>query len=121
MERFFQILAVILAGVAAYFLWQGSADRAFVTAVFGAVSFFLSVRVQVKGRLNERAAAREEEEEKRREGEEETGRRGEEETEEEFEEENPDSAGIPQLNEIPAKEQIRSEQSVRATDDEPKI
>src|SRR5215204_2174868 len=116
MERFFQILAVILAGVAAYFLWLGNADRAFVTAVFGAVSYFLSVRVQVNGRLNQREAARKEVE-RSREGEKEID----EEFEDEFEDDASDSAGIPQLNEIPAKEQIRSEQSLRATDDEPKI
>ena len=108
MERFFQILAVILAGFAAYFLWQGSADRAFVTAIFGAVSFFLSVRFQVKGRLNQREAEREEEE-WRREGEEEI---------EEEPEENSDSE-TPELNEMPAQEQIGNGQ--RTTDNEPKI
>ena len=108
MERFFQILAVILAGVAAYFLWQGSADRAFVTAVFGAVSFFLSVRFQVKGRLDQREAEREEREK---------GREGEEEIEEESEEISDFES--PQLNEIPAKEQIGDGQ--RTTDNEPKI
>jgi len=50
MERIFQILAVILAGVAAFFLWKGNGDGAFVSAVLGAVSFFLSVRFQVKER-----------------------------------------------------------------------
>jgi hypothetical protein len=66
MERFFQILAVILAGIAAYFLWKGNADNAFVSAVFGAVSFFLSVRFQVKGRLRQSEL---EDEETRRKGE----------------------------------------------------
>ena len=51
MERIFQITAVILIGVAAYFLWQGNGDGAFVAAVLGAVAFFLSVRFQVKERL----------------------------------------------------------------------
>ena len=51
MERIFQIIAVILAGIAAYFLWQGNADGAFVSGVLGAVSFFLSVRFQVKDRM----------------------------------------------------------------------
>jgi len=51
MERIFQITAVILIGVAAYFLWQGKGDGAFVAAVLGAVAFFLSVRFQVKERL----------------------------------------------------------------------
>ena len=63
MERFFQIAAVILAGVAAYFLWNSNGDGAFVAAVFGAVAFFLSVRFQVKGRLEQREAERLREEE----------------------------------------------------------
>ncbi len=50
MERLFQLLAVILAGVAAYFLWAGNYDGAFVSAVLGSVAFFLSVRFQVKER-----------------------------------------------------------------------
>jgi len=54
MERTFQIVAVILAGIAAYFLWKGNGDGAFVAGVFGAVSFFLSVRTQVKKRNEER-------------------------------------------------------------------
>lgn len=54
MERLFQILAVILIGVAAYFLWTGSAENAFVAGVVGAVCFFLSVRFQVKDRMKRR-------------------------------------------------------------------
>lgn len=54
MERFFQIAAVILIGVAAYFLWQGNKDGTFVAAVLGAVAFFLSIRFQVKGRLKQK-------------------------------------------------------------------
>ncbi len=50
MVRIFQIAAVILAGVAAYFLWSGNGERAFVSAVVGAVAFFLSIRFQVKER-----------------------------------------------------------------------
>ena len=105
MERFFQILAVILAGVAAYFLiWQGNADRAFVSAVFGAVSFFLSVRFQVKARLNQREAERLEAERRKEEV--------------EIEEETTDSE-TPKLNEIPAREEIGNEQ--RTTNNEPKL
>ena len=63
MERFFQIAAVILAGVAAYFLWNSNGDGAFVSAVCGAVAFFLSVRFQVKDRLKQREIERLEEEE----------------------------------------------------------
>ena len=53
MDRIFQILAVILIGVAAYFLWRGNADGTFVAAVLGAVAFLLSVRFQVKERLKQ--------------------------------------------------------------------
>lgn len=67
MERLFQITAVILAGIAAFFWWNGNFDGLFVAAVLGAVSFFLSIRFQVKQRLKQR--------------EEEKGRRGEEEQE----------------------------------------
>jgi hypothetical protein len=56
MERLFQILAVILAGIAAFFLWKGNTDGLFVSAVLGAVCFFLSIRFQVKERLNRRDA-----------------------------------------------------------------
>lgn len=54
MEKTFQIVAVILAGIAAYFLWKGNGDGAFLAGVFGAVSFFLSIRTQVKKRNEER-------------------------------------------------------------------
>lgn len=54
MERLFQITAVILIGVAAYFLWRGNTDGTFIAAVLGAVAFFLSVRFQVKERLKQR-------------------------------------------------------------------
>lgn len=50
MERIFQIAAVILAGVAAFFLWNGNRDGAFVAIALGCVAFFLSIRVQVKER-----------------------------------------------------------------------
>jgi pilus assembly protein TadC len=59
MERLFQILAVILAGVAAFFFWRGNWDAGFVSAVFGAVCFFLSIRFQVRERLKIREAERE--------------------------------------------------------------
>ena len=53
LERIFQITAVILIGVAAFFLWNGNKDGVFIAAVLGAVSFFLSIRFQVKERLKE--------------------------------------------------------------------
>ena len=112
MDIAFKILAVILAGVAAYFLWLGNADRAFVAAVFGAVSFFLSVRVQVKRRLTAREA--EAEEKWRREEEE-----REDEFEDEFEEDEISDSATPELNEMPAGQQIGDRQ--RTTDDGQKI
>ena len=54
LERIFQITAVILIGVAAFFLWKGNNDGLFIAAVIGAVSFFLSIRFQVKGRLEQK-------------------------------------------------------------------
>ena len=63
MERIFQILAVILAGVAAYFFWAANNDRAFVSAVLGCVSFFLSIRFQLKERNRVRGLDRSKSEE----------------------------------------------------------
>lgn len=62
LERIFQILAVILIGVAAFFLWKGNNDGVFMTAVLGAVCFFLSVRFQVKERLKQQEKEKEVEE-----------------------------------------------------------
>ncbi len=101
MERLFQILAVILAGIAAYFLWNGNNDAGFVSVVCGAVSFFLSIRFQVKERLDQRAAERLEDEIRREE-------------EEEIEQEETSL-----LNEMPASEQVENRQ--RVTDNEQKI
>ena len=56
MVKLFQILAVILIGVAAFFLWRGNYEALFVSAVFGAVCFFLSVRFEVGARVKERTA-----------------------------------------------------------------
>lgn len=53
-ERLFQVAAVILIGFAAYFLWRENMDGVFVSAVLGAVAFFLSVRFQVKERIEQR-------------------------------------------------------------------
>ena len=58
MERLFQILAVILAGVAAFFYWKGNVDGLYLAAVAGAVSFLLSVRFQVKDRNKIRESQR---------------------------------------------------------------
>ena len=99
MERLFQILAVIPAGLAAYFLWQKNGDGAFISAVVGAVCFFISVRFQVKGRLKERDAENE--------------RRGDTETRRHGEAENFDSQNT--LNDVSASEQINEP---RTTDNE---
>ena len=56
MDRIFQAAAVILAGVAAYFLWVANKDGAFIAAVLGCVAFFLSIRFQVKERNRIREA-----------------------------------------------------------------
>ena len=61
-ETVFQILAVVLAGSAAYFLYTGNRDGAFVAAVLGCVSFLLSIRFQVKARNAIREAERNSEE-----------------------------------------------------------
>jgi len=56
MDRVFQVVAVILACSAGYFLWSGNKDGAFISAVLGCVAFFLSVRFQVKERNRLREA-----------------------------------------------------------------
>lgn len=63
MERLFQLLAIVLAAAAAFFFWNGNKDGAFISAVFGCVSFFLSIRTQVKERNRLREAARNDENE----------------------------------------------------------
>lgn len=56
MERLFQILAVILAGLAAFLYWKGSTDGLYLATVAACVSFFLSIRFQVKERNKMREA-----------------------------------------------------------------
>lgn len=56
MVRVFQILAVILFGVAVFFLWKGEADAVFVSAVLSAVALLMSIRFQVKARIKQRAS-----------------------------------------------------------------
>ena len=55
-ETIFQITAVAFAIAAAYFLWAGNKDGAFVSIVLGCVSFFLNIRFQVKARNKMREA-----------------------------------------------------------------
>lgn len=61
-ERVFQIVAVILGVIAAYFLWTGNRDGAFISAVLGCVAFFLNIRFQVKERNRIREEVRNNEE-----------------------------------------------------------
>jgi len=55
MEKAFQIGAVVLLGIAAVFFVLGNSDGVFISIVFACLSFFLSVRTQVKKRLKARA------------------------------------------------------------------
>lgn len=59
MEISLQVLAVILAGVAAFFWWQGNNDWAFAAAVCAAASYFLNMRFQMKTRIKKAYADRE--------------------------------------------------------------
>ena len=54
MELTFKILAVILIGIAAFFLWQANYEALFISAILGAVCFFLNVRFEVGARVKER-------------------------------------------------------------------
>jgi hypothetical protein len=59
MIRIFQILAVILAGVAVFFWWKENTDWAFASGVFAASSYFLSLRFRMKERVMQADAERE--------------------------------------------------------------
>ena len=54
MERSFQLFAVILIGIAAFFLWTGSSDAGFILAVLACVSFFIATRFPAKARVEKR-------------------------------------------------------------------
>ena len=53
-ELNFKIMAVVLLGIAAFFLWQNNMDVVFVSAVLGAVCFFVSIRFQITERKKEK-------------------------------------------------------------------
>ena len=55
-ERLFQALAIVVAAAAGFFLWRVQTDAAFVTGVLAAVSYFISLRIQIKERLAQRSA-----------------------------------------------------------------
>jgi len=54
METLFKVLAVILIGVAAVFLWLKYWDIGFAAAVVSACAYFLSMRFQFKARIDRR-------------------------------------------------------------------
>jgi hypothetical protein len=56
--RIFQVLSIVFALAAGFFLWQANADGAFVSAVLAAVCFFLIIRFQIKERIAIREAER---------------------------------------------------------------
>ena len=53
LEAIFQISTTVLLGVAAFFLWRNNLDGVFVSAVAGAVCFFVSIRFQITERKKE--------------------------------------------------------------------
>jgi hypothetical protein len=50
-------MAVVIAGVAAFFFWQNNSDWAFASGVLAVCSFFLSIRYQYKARNQARQDA----------------------------------------------------------------
>ena len=56
----FRILAVGLAIATVFFLWKGENDNFFVSAVFAVCSYLLSLRFQIKARIEERKKDQEE-------------------------------------------------------------
>ena len=52
--RTFQILAVVLIALAAYFFSRDQTDAAFVAGVVAICAFFLSYRFQIKARIDAR-------------------------------------------------------------------
>ena len=54
--RAFQIVAVVLLGLAAYFFSRDDKDAAFIAAVLAVCAFFLNIRFQIKQRVDARRA-----------------------------------------------------------------
>ena len=57
-ELFFKLLAATLGAVAACFVWQGNTDATFVAIVLAAVSYLLSLRIQIKAKMKQREAGK---------------------------------------------------------------
>lgn len=51
MKKFWMIAAALCAGTALFFAVRGQYDNAFIAAVFGAVSWFLNYRTQLREKL----------------------------------------------------------------------
>ncbi len=62
-ELIFQLLAVALGAAAVFFFSQGNTDGTFVMVVLAAVSFLVSLRIQIKARIAVRKAEKPEPEE----------------------------------------------------------
>ncbi len=61
MVNIFRSVSVALAVAAIYFYWLGSSDGLYASIVLACVAFFLSIRVDIKRRNDERDRARSEE------------------------------------------------------------
>lgn len=59
MEKVFKAAVVVFVAAAAAFFYFGNIDGVFISLVLASLSFFLTVRVQVKERLAERERERE--------------------------------------------------------------
>lgn len=56
LDLLFRILTVVLAVAAAYFLYKGNREGAFVTIALACAAFFLGMRFQIKERNRTREA-----------------------------------------------------------------
>ncbi|GIU81889.1 MAG: hypothetical protein D6687_01845 [Acidobacteria bacterium] len=55
MILFFKLLSIFFILASVYFLlWRGEVENAFVSAVFGSLAFFISIRFEIKKRMSER-------------------------------------------------------------------
>jgi hypothetical protein len=52
-ERLWMIAAGILLALAAFFVWRNNLSAAFVTAAFGACSWFLSYRAKLRKKIDD--------------------------------------------------------------------
>ena len=62
LERVFQILTAVFVGIAVYFVWIKDYETLFVIAVLAICFYFLSMRFQIKERIEQRKIEEEERE-----------------------------------------------------------